>query len=406
MTVLKHYGVKGMKWGVITPDGPSAMGSKKTTVKPKSNVTLAKKSPQRVAAEHREAMMRDVEILRSMGRGDMADKLLAQLNGGGISKLADEGEKEIQNGTDSEEAKEEEEEEKKGKGKGKGKAAAAAPKAEKPKKDEAAEKAKEEARKQKEQDAKYKEIAQQQRDAASSFREAANEARNQMTNLSRVTSNLTRRIPELQKDLQAAQSNGDSESVKSIEGIIQRLRTEVEATSKAMEVQQAVATSLGQKADEWTAKSEETMSRIGKKEDESERKAVRHGDSHISHYGIKGMRWGVRRSPEQLGRGVKRLSGRAAQRAASKEAKTLSDSELKTRIARLQLEKQYSDLVKQQTERDRTAMQDGAAIVGKVMLDVGKQSITNVGSKTTQAVMINTINKKTPLNLKDKNQKG
>lgn len=53
----------------------------------------------------------------------------------------------------------------------------------------------------------------------------------------------------------------------------------------------------------------------------------------IYHYGIKGMRWGVRRTPEQLGR--KRSS-----------VSEMSDQELQQIINRKLKEKQYKDLMK------------------------------------------------------------
>ena len=52
----------------------------------------------------------------------------------------------------------------------------------------------------------------------------------------------------------------------------------------------------------------------------------------IYHYGVKGMKWGVRRTPEQLGHN-------------RKKARDMSDDELNRRIARLEKERRYNDLV-------------------------------------------------------------
>lgn len=60
----------------------------------------------------------------------------------------------------------------------------------------------------------------------------------------------------------------------------------------------------------------------------------------LMHYGIKGMKWGVRRTPAQLGHKTKNTSKK--QRRA--EVKSMSDAELRNRINRLQMEKQYMQL--------------------------------------------------------------
>lgn len=59
-------------------------------------------------------------------------------------------------------------------------------------------------------------------------------------------------------------------------------------------------------------------------------------DDFLSHYGVKGMKWGVRRSGGSSS-GKKVTSSRA-------RAKRMSDDELKTAVARLELEKKYIDL--------------------------------------------------------------
>ena len=67
----------------------------------------------------------------------------------------------------------------------------------------------------------------------------------------------------------------------------------------------------------------------------------------LTHYGIKGMKWGIRRTPEQLGR---RRSGKGSEdhqrsrELKNKGAKNLSTQELKELTNRLQLEQQYNRL--------------------------------------------------------------
>ena len=75
-------------------------------------------------------------------------------------------------------------------------------------------------------------------------------------------------------------------------------------------------------------------------------------DIAIAHHGIKGMKWGIRRTPEQLARASGRpvpesgesRSGRTAQKkaasatASKRTLSDLSDDELRQRISRLELE--------------------------------------------------------------------
>lgn len=96
----------------------------------------------------------------------------------------------------------------------------------------------------------------------------------------------------------------------------------------------------------------------------------------LTHYGIKGMKWGVRRTPEQLGHERPKKRGAAAKMAKTavataavagaigsmsrrkhrsheeSEARVLSDEELKSRNDRMRLEKNYANL-KEETRRSR-----------------------------------------------------
>lgn len=75
----------------------------------------------------------------------------------------------------------------------------------------------------------------------------------------------------------------------------------------------------------------------------------------LCHYGIKGMKWGVRRYQNKDGT----LTPAGKRRAAShpdyesahdrKDPRTLSDKELRARINRIQMEKQYADLTKKKS---------------------------------------------------------
>lgn len=154
----------------------------------------------------------------------------------------------------------------------------------------------------------------------------------------------------------------------------------------------------------------------------------------LMHYGVKGMKWGIRRTPAQLGHKtsskktekgksfIEKLSGKSTstkkssasktakekektkkaeeklkleqQKAETKKAKQaakdvknaskkgrkiseMTDGELEARIARLELEKRYVDLVKQTTpQKKATAMDAVADILGSSAKNIGRQYAT------------------------------
>lgn len=97
----------------------------------------------------------------------------------------------------------------------------------------------------------------------------------------------------------------------------------------------------------------------------------------LRHYGIKGMKWGVRRSEEQLAkaRGDTDKSADDAKKADMKNAvknrRTLSDKELRERVERIKLEKQLKDLTEEEISR-------GEAFAKSVLSSAGKKVATAV----------------------------
>ena len=127
----------------------------------------------------------------------------------------------------------------------------------------------------------------------------------------------------------------------------------------------------------------------------------------FKHYGVKGMKWGVRRSQAQLDAAAKRRSDKNEKKATKKnrkkaqrqvsqqnspaaknqEAKSLSDNELRQRINRLQMERQYTQL----TSSPQT--KTGARKVGDILLREGGQVVANAGKQVATQLIKREIEK-------------
>lgn len=135
-------------------------------------------------------------------------------------------------------------------------------------------------------------------------------------------------------------------------------------------------------------------------------------DSYLKHHGIKGMKWGVRRTPSQLGhkpqlvikekydelpipRRGRKIPGGArfpsknssmSERSSNvrirskKKVSSYSDSELRAMVNRLQMEEQYEDLIKRRNDRNNSSPKN--QFVHKVMT----QAINAVVNKAVNEV--------------------
>lgn len=71
----------------------------------------------------------------------------------------------------------------------------------------------------------------------------------------------------------------------------------------------------------------------------------------LKHYGILGMKWGVRRSPEQLGR---------------RDKSSMSDDELRGKVSRMQLESRYKELSKPPMSNFRKNLKSAVGVAGGI----------------------------------------
>lgn len=120
----------------------------------------------------------------------------------------------------------------------------------------------------------------------------------------------------------------------------------------------------------------------------------------LAHFGIKGMKWGVRKNRSDSGGGSSK-----SQSFLSKDEPTtsewhrsrrfdhLSNKDLKARINRLEMEKKYRDLTMTKSERRRKAIKKA---IGDILANTAKKQAQLVVDKQVSALMNGKISASLP----------
>ena len=137
-----------------------------------------------------------------------------------------------------------------------------------------------------------------------------------------------------------------------------------------------------------------------------------YSDNYLAHYGVLGMKWGVRRTAAQLGNRVrgKRAQAKRKQSLAKARAtreknrkaaakrqqlldkgllspKKMTDAELTAKIERLNLEKEFKKAMRE------TGNDGGKQYVTDILKKIGENTMTNLGTQAATHIVGNAINK-------------
>ena len=124
----------------------------------------------------------------------------------------------------------------------------------------------------------------------------------------------------------------------------------------------------------------------------------------LYHHGVKGMKWGVRKTPVRSSSGATRkrksntlslfkkkkttrkVSSANSSPAKTKSIKDMSDDELRKKVERVRLEQQYQEL-------DPKSVSRGKRITKRVMDDIIVPAAVDIGKQVAKSIMANGVNK-------------
>ena len=127
-------------------------------------------------------------------------------------------------------------------------------------------------------------------------------------------------------------------------------------------------------------------------------------DNELYHHGVKGMKWGVRKTPVRSSSGATRkrksntmslfkkkkttrkVSSANSSPAQTKSIKDMSDDELRKKIERVRLEQQYQQL-------NPKTVSKGQRIAKRIMNNIIVPAAEDVGKQVVKSIMANGVNK-------------
>lgn len=111
-------------------------------------------------------------------------------------------------------------------------------------------------------------------------------------------------------------------------------------------------------------------------------------DNIIEHFGVKGMKWGIRKDRRPS-------SSKSSKDYKKGEEKRLSDQELRARVNRLNMERQYRDLISKQNPP--SSMRRGVKAVGGILAGAGSKAIRDYLGKRVFKAVVEDLGKKLQL---------
>lgn len=112
----------------------------------------------------------------------------------------------------------------------------------------------------------------------------------------------------------------------------------------------------------------------------------------LQHYGVKGMRWGVRRTVAQLGRRLglfqkrppaAKTNSETASKPKPKKISEMSDDELRQKLARFDLEKRYKQALSEMTPKPTQSW------IKKFLIESGDKAIRTMRDKAFEQIAKN-----------------
>ncbi len=137
---------------------------------------------------------------------------------------------------------------------------------------------------------------------------------------------------------------------------------------------------------------------------------IQDADDILEHYGIKGMKWGVRRSDEQLAR-ARGKTPRSEDSSKAKEslgkaktsgAGTLSNRELQELNKRLNLEKNYADLIRPKTKQSKPLSKEDKEFIAFLIRKSGELLVKEVARRRSTTQVSNSLNQWDVIDLRPK----